>query len=202
VADHVFDYSDYHRTVIGFHGTTTELADGLVAGKPFADSNKDDEWFGKGVYFWEYAPKQAWWWAKTHKNYPEPAVVGAVIRLGNCFDLLDPVNVAALKKLKDEMVKDFGLAGLAVPKNVRQKRLDCAVFNYVYGKAEGTGNPIDSARAVYVPQTSSTRAWEGSWIHETAHIQICVRNQDSILAVWHVREDGRYGKDEAGAPAG
>ena len=203
MAGESFDYSDYHRTVLGFHGTTKEAAKKLVDGKPFQDSDEDDEWFGKGVYFWEYAPKQAWWWAKTHKKYPQPAVVGAVIRLGNCFDLLDPVNVATLKSLKEEMVSDLKLAGNRVPKNVlSHKRLDCAVFNYLYGRAESVQQPIDTARAVFAPSTTSTRAWKTSWINDNAHIQICVRTQSSILAVWHVREDGRYGKEDEGQEGG
>src|SRR5205823_6250222 len=97
VAARAFEYADYHRTVIGFHGTDEATADRLVAGEPFKDSENDDDWFGKGIYFWEYAPKQAWWWARQFKRYQEPAVIGAIIRLGNCFDLLDPVNVKNLK---------------------------------------------------------------------------------------------------------
>jgi hypothetical protein len=79
-------------------------------------------------YQFEYAPKQAWWWARKFKKFDEPAVVGAMIRLGNCFDLLDPENVEILKglhaKLKDELQSRA---------NFRQhRRVDCAVFNYFY----------------------------------------------------------------------
>lgn len=55
-----FEYADYHRTVIGFHGTTEGSADRLVSGDAFRASDRENEWFGKGIYFWEYAPKQAW----------------------------------------------------------------------------------------------------------------------------------------------
>ena len=47
-------YLDYHRTVIGYHGTTANVADDLVAGEPFVPSESVDEWLGNGVYFWEY----------------------------------------------------------------------------------------------------------------------------------------------------
>jgi len=46
----------------------------------------------------------------------------------------------------------------------------------------------------YVPTESAKRVWKRSWIYEEAHIQICVRNPENILAVWHVSPDGRYGK--------
>jgi hypothetical protein len=190
-----FDYADYHRTVVGFHGTFADAAERLVAGEPFQASDQDNEWFGKGVYFWEYAPKQAWWWARKFKRFDHPAVVGAMIRLGNCFDLLDPENVKVLRTVHGKLVSRFQLKGGDVPTNERQHRnLDCAVFNCLYEEAADADTPIDTARAVYVPTSGKKRFLRGSWIYEEAHIQICVRNQKNILAVWHVRPDGRYGK--------
>lgn len=188
------NFSDYHRTVIGYHGTTAEAADRLVSGEDFEPSDEDDEWFGKGVYFWEHAFQQAWWWAKRKGN-PNPAVIGAVIRLGNCFDLLDSGNVAILREFHDKMIADMKTTDVEIPVNVRSHRsLDCAVFNYLYSELIAANKPLDTARAVYVPTSTVKRVYTGSWISEETHIQICVRNTKSILAVWHVREDGRYGK--------
>ncbi len=202
MSSRAFEYADYHRTVIGFHGTTSEAADRLVAGEPFRDSDNADDWFGKGMYFWEYAPKQAWWWARKFKKFRHPAAIGAIIRLGNCFDLLDPSNVRNLRDFHDQMVARFQAEGIEVPENTRHRRnLDCAIFNYFYQKAEQAKRAIDSARAVYVPTDFKKRVWPGSWIYEEAHIQICVRNSNNILAVWHVRPDGRYGKQPAEAQA-
>ena len=85
-----FEYADYHRTIIGYHGTTSEAAEKLVDGEPFTDSENDTDWFGRGIYFWEHAPKQAWWWAKRktqNGRNGKPAVIGAVIRLGTCLTL-------------------------------------------------------------------------------------------------------------------
>ena len=189
------DFSDYHRTVIGYHGTTTEAAARLVDGDDFDPSDQDDEWFGRGVYFWEHAYQQAWWWAKR-KGAESPAVVGAVIRLGNCFDLLDTGNIAILRGFHDRMVTNFEASGKPVPRNVRSHRsLDCAVFNFLYAGLDLMDRRIDTARAVYVPTSSAKRVYFGSWISEETHIQICVRNPKSVLAVRHVREDGRYGRE-------
>ncbi len=188
------DFADYHRTVIGYHGTTAVAADRLVAGEDFQASDEDDEWFGKGIYFWEHAFQQAWWWARRKDN-PSPAVVGAVIRLGRCFDLLDTGNVAILRGFHDRMIAHMNAGNLVVPANVRSHRsLDCAVFNYLYAQFETANQAIDTARAVFIPTAIGKRVYTGSWISEETHIQICVRNPSSILAVWHVRENGRYGK--------
>lgn len=200
MADNAFDFSDYHRTVIGFHGTSVEAADRLVAGEPFEPSDRDIDWFGKGVYFWEHAPKQAWRWAKEVRKHEHPAVVGAVIRLGNCLDLLDPGNVSVLKEFKTAVVdKYFAANGLTAPENFKsQMRLDRAVFNLLYARSDETDSPIESARAVFVPTAGKKRIWNRSWIYDETHIQVCVRETGNILAAWHVREDGRYGKDVPG----
>ncbi len=175
-------------------------AERLVSGEDFQPSDEDDEWFGKGIYFWEHAFKQAWWWARDHKRHPHPAVIGTVIRLGNCFDLIDPGNVEILHDFYDAMLAELRAAGIEPPRNVyTRRRLDCALFNYVYKYCERARQPLDTARAVYVPTSRLKRVVPGSWISEETHIQVCVRNPRSILAVWHVREDGRYGKQAASA---
>ncbi len=192
------EFADYHRTVIAYHGTTAEAAERLVAGEPFTASDEDDEWFGRGVDFWEHAFQQAWWWARR-PGHPNPAVVGAILRLGSCFDLLDTGNVAILKQYHDRLIDNMTSNGLKLPVNVRSHRnLDCAVFNYLYSMFEADGRPIETARAVYVPTGVARRIYQGSWISEETHIQICVRETRSILAVWHVRENGRYGKRTGG----
>jgi hypothetical protein len=187
-------FHDYHRTVIGYHGTHEEIASRLVDGAAFGSSDNDDDWFGTGTYFWEYAPRQAWWWAEKFKKYDRPAVVGAIIRLGHCFDLLDPVNVGMLKAFYADATEKWHAEGVQIPRNGNQhKKLDCAIFNLLYATQKKP--PIETARAVYVPTNSAKRAWKRSWIYDQAHIQICIRNPQNILAVWQVRRDGHYGKD-------
>jgi len=39
----MFDYRDYHRTVVAFHGTTSSVADRLVNGGDFTPSSKTEE---------------------------------------------------------------------------------------------------------------------------------------------------------------
>ena len=199
MSSQLIDYADYHRTIIGFHGTSEDAAERLLAGEDFRASDRDDGWFGQGIYFWEHAPKQAWKWAKNYRNHSRPAVVGAVIRLGDCFDLVDPGNVGVLKSFYGKLVGDAARARLQLPQNTRhQRRLGCAVFNAMYNDFDEAGQPLDTARAVYVPTEAAKRVWKGSWISDETHIQICVRNPESIIAVWHVREDGRYGKSATG----
>lgn len=174
-------------------------AEKLVAGEPFALSEDSDEWLGHGVYFWEYGPKLAWWWAER-RRVGKPAVVGAMIRLGNCFDLLDSENVTVLVTAYDGMMEMLKASGGEIPKNERHhKNLDCAVFNSFYDLIEaGGGPPIETVRGAYVPTESRKRAYKTSWIFRQTHIQLCVREPRNVLAVWHVGRDGRYGKRQEG----
>ncbi len=186
-------FEDYHRTIVGYHGTLRETALKIVSGeKEFNYSKNDDDWLGHGVYFWEYAPKQAIQWAeRRYKKQKRPvAVLGAMIRLGRCFDLLDPTNAKTLKTFNRKLVADMNKEKLKIPKNVRaHKRLDCLTLNAFYGAVENNSEPndsVDTCRAVYVPTQTQDRLWEQSWLYQDTHIQLCVRNTACILGVWMV----------------
>ncbi len=197
-------YVDYHRTVVGYHGTGLTAALRIVNRvEGFRWSRRDFDWLGHGIYFWEYAPEQALSFARIRqrqslrKKNPtaedarkanEPlAVVASMIRLGFCFDLLEPDNVQYLEESFAAYRAAMQLAAVPLPKNTRKyRRLDCSVFEYVYkviGESEHNA-PIDTTRGVYVPAGGDRRVWEGSWISRDAHIQLCVRNSTSLLGTW------------------
>jgi hypothetical protein len=189
---------DYHRTIIGYHGTHRKAATSLVNGAAFAASENDDDWLGHGIYFWEYAPQQAWSWARRRYGERHAAVIGAMIRLGRCLDLLDPANVGLLKEAHAGLESDLKSAGLKPPRNANtHKYLDCAVFRHLYHELDELGYVFQSCRAVFVPMERGKipRLWERSGVLAAGHIQVCVREAANILAVWPVRRDGHYGKD-------
>jgi hypothetical protein len=105
---------DYQRTVIGYHGCDKEVADRVFIdnGKLEYSENAHD-WLGKGIYFWEYGRSRAHDWAKWRSligggnvKIKTPAVVGAYIHLGNCFDLLDAANTKLLGEMYDLYKQD------------------------------------------------------------------------------------------------
>ena len=200
-------FADYHRTVVGYHGTLRSTAIRLVTGEqPFTDSVGGGEWLGHGVYFWEYSPRQAWRWAADHVHNPhaEPvAVVASMIRLGNCFDLVDPENAHRLEEAHRQFVEDARRSGKTPPKNARaHKLLDCAVLNYAYASiAEAEGVRVDTCRAVYVP-SKLDRFWPTSWLCRGTHLQLCVMNPECILGTWLVRARDEGGDDGEGQVEG
>lgn len=184
-------FADYHRTVIGYHGTRKSTAHRIVQDfEGFRRSENADDWLGHGIYFWEYAPKQAWAWAKQRSRSQgwgeDVAVLASMIRLGNCFDLLDPDNLEMLSRYRrayEQIERERG----RIPKRNRNKSkyLDCAIFQFAYSAFDLKGNPVDTCRAVFVP--SGERLWPSSSVYCHAHIQLCVRNTDCILGTWLVR---------------
>lgn len=184
-------FDDYHRTIVGYHGTRLSVALEIVSRRRgFKYSRNRDDWLGHGVYFWEYAPQQALWWAERRKKrqgWQEPiAILGSMIRLGFCFDLLDPYNVRYLEEIHSQYIKRQSEAGLPIPQNANHhKPLDCEIFQYAYAAIQfDRGQPPDSSRAVYVPTGKGKRIWNRSWISRSAHIQVCVRNPTCILGTW------------------
>lgn len=187
------DFADYHRTVIGYHGTSRSVAERVVLHQePIQAHDRPHDWMGRGVYYWEHAPKQAWRFAeirRRQRRWKEPvAVIASMIRLGFCFDLLDPDNTLLLKQFHDDYVEACAAEGRTVPENTRRwKYLDNAVFNYACGRiAEvntqaGNSHRVDTCRGVYVPSGDSGRLWRGSWVQHGAFIQLLVRNPECIM---------------------
>lgn len=202
-------FSDYHRTVIGYHGTQKSVAEKIVLRQEsFQWSDRPHDWMGNGIYYWEYGPKQAWWFAEVRRRqrrWKEPvAVVASMIRLGFCFDLLDPDNAKDLKSFHDDYVEAQAALGLPVPANGRRwKYLDKAVFEYAYAAVdaenERNGDParVDTCRGIYVRPGTTGRLWKKSWVQHGAFVQILVRNPHRILGSWLVEPIGE--KDHAGA---
>ena len=77
---------------------------------------------GNGIYFWENNEERAWQWAKDlakrrNSQIKEPAVVGAIIDLGYCFDLTDSAYLQELKDAYESMVELYKESELELPQN-------------------------------------------------------------------------------------
>jgi hypothetical protein len=69
--------------VFGYHGTSKQKAS-IILLQGFRISDKDYDWLGEGVYFFQDAPYRAMQWAT--QQYPQdPAVIRALIQLDNCI---------------------------------------------------------------------------------------------------------------------
>ena len=88
-------YSRRSNLIIGFHGCDKSVVEDVISGKTdLIASTNDYDWLGSGIYFWENNEERAWQWAndlakRKNSQVRVPAVIGALIDLGYCFDLTD-----------------------------------------------------------------------------------------------------------------
>lgn len=181
--------------VLGYHGCERAIGHKIVCGElPFTQSEKSFDWLGHGIYFWEADRQRALEWAKW-KRFTEPCVIGAVLDLRNCFDLLERENLDLLALTYDSFVKSRKAAGLAVPlnrdsvkgasQNKVMRFLDCAVINHLHETINAQSIPaFDTVRGLFV---EGEPAYEGSEIYRLTHSQIAVRNVDCIRGVFFPR---------------
>lgn len=188
--------SAYSREIHGYHGCDRRVADQLLAGDPFIPSSNSWDWLGNGIYFWEYGPDRAYRWAEQQPRIERPAVLGAVIQLGRCLDLLDTRFTRDLEEFYPVWVWMMTSQGAELPENRGKARyLDQSVVNAFLLQAERMGVGFDTVRAVFV---EGEPVYPGSAIHSQTHIQVAVRNPQCIIGVFRPTRLPRNGADEQG----
>lgn len=190
--------------VYGFHGLDKQVALQILTQQDnFKHSNNHYDWLGHGVYFWENNYERAVQYAiedskRKHSKIKEPFVLGAIIDLGNCLDLLDQKYLDFLSLAYNDLKQSLELENKALPTNssfsekdfdFRKRELDCAVIRHAHQLAENEGMHFDSVRAAF---------WEGEPLYEGAgfkkqnHIQIAVLNPNCIKGIFLPRDKIEY----------
>jgi hypothetical protein len=115
-------YSSRANLVLGFHGCEGSERDRLISDATYIrSSNESFDWLGHGMYFWENNPRRAMLWAEQKKisgSISKPSVVGAVIQLGRCLDLLDTTSIDLLKESYRLFKNDSEKLDKPIPKNL------------------------------------------------------------------------------------
>ena len=174
---------------MGFHGCDAKVGDAILSSKTkhLTQSQNDYDWLGNGIYFWENSPQRALEFAQDAAENPKltrgkiktPFVVGAIIDLGLCLNMLDATALGEVKgaySLLASLFKDKS----AMPKNSKsgQRFLDCAVFETLHAYREQQELiPYESVRGVFV---EGTPLYKGAGFNRQDHVQICVLNTDCI----------------------
>jgi hypothetical protein len=182
---------EYSRLVVGYHGCDHEVAERVLNGEPFRASENEWDWLGKGIYFWEYGPERAYEFAleqRRRKKVDRPAVIGALINLGTCFDLLDARYPALIKDAYPTFETQLGhQKGRSLPQNkggspTRKGRyLDCAVLNWYLTLMDKRNAPFQTVRAVFV---EGDPPYPGAGFYLHSHIQIAIRDPSCIIGVF------------------
>lgn len=185
---------------IGYHGCDQETGERVLAGKTeLRISTNDYDWLGDGIYFWENDPERAMNWAlagaghgkKGRSRVLAPFVIGAVIQMGNCLDLMQAESIRLVKDAYTDLKDVYEVFNLKLPENrlvkgeLALRRLDCAVIQSLHQERKESDLPaFDTVRAAF---PEGTALYQNAGFLERTHIQICVRTPACILGYFRVR---------------
>jgi hypothetical protein len=198
--------------LIGFHGCDKHVQQKLLNDSTVIPMSAEPyDWLGNGMYFWENNYERAKQWAEQKKDrgsISEPAVIGAVIDLGNCCDFLDSTFTQMLGTYYRFMKIEYNAIKKPLPVNKDAagdpnkdrlvRFLDCAAIQYMHSKMrEQADAEIKTQGYSFIKQFDSVRgvfpeggpAFDGAGIELKSHIQICIRNTNCIKGFFLKREE-------------
>lgn len=201
------------QLVTAYHGCDVSVRDALVRGQltHLKQSDNSWDWLGPGTYFFEDDPARALLFAQASASHPEkmltkqaiatPAVVGALLCVGNCLDMTTQAGIDEFRSAYEELVRRSAAAGIPVPTNYKAgeededvllRQLDRAVFVVLHdiraraSKAEAERNPgkppayppYDLVRGAF-PQGEPVAP--SSAFQCRSHIQLALRDERCVL---------------------
>lgn len=186
--------------VIGFHSCDREVGIKLLNGEAeLIPSQNDWDWLGPGSYFWEQDPGRALQYAtetaqgkqKNKKAAKIPFVIGTIISLGKCLNLVESTSLNILSESYYGLKQMMDESGFPMPVNKDSNRtLDCAVIQYIHKTNKDTGLPAyDTIRCAF---PEGEEAFPGSMITSRLHIQLCVCNPDCIKGYFLPRPTEKF----------
>jgi hypothetical protein len=179
----------FARIVIGYHGCTRKFARDLLLGvrsiRDWQPSTNDWDWLGHGIYFWEHSLERALRWAQEKFGPGRAVVIGAVIHLGRCFDLLHEGIPDILTRSFAKLGRTYRDKGSDLPQNRgadwKRRELDCLVINACLDGLRSRGLRYDTVRGAFL---EGEPVYPGAGFSKESHIQIAVRNPACILGVF------------------
>lgn len=182
--------------ILGYHGCSAETGEKVLSGRSLDGSDQNYDWLGPGVYFWEADPVRAWEWSDwkvRRKSYSTPFVIGAVIDLGNCLDLLARGSLETLSQAFESLRATHRMSGKPLPQNAAAgsrdednllRFLDCAVIRHLHSiLADGDEAPFDSVRGLFI---EGGALFPGSGFYKKTHVQVAVRSPNLIKGYFRV----------------
>ena len=171
-------------SIVGFHSCDKEVGLKALNGKiELMPGNNSWDWLGGGIYFWEQNPYRSTEYAEESANNIQfnkkpinnPFVLGAIIDLGNCFNLVESASLKILSSSYKGLCNAMYEAGKRMPVNKGNNRaLDCAVIEYIHEtNRDSSLGEYDTVRCAF---SKGEEVYPGSAITSRLHIQICVRN--------------------------
>ena len=195
-------YTSPVSLVLGFHGCDRSIGERVIRGDigHLRKSENRYDWLGNGIYFWENNPERALDFARERQQRPrgsrasiqEPFVLGAVIELGNCLNLLESTSLQMVAEAYDRLAALCANSGTPLPVNAKdeetgdrlQRDLDCAVLETLQQLNES--KPFDTVRGAFI---EGPELYPNAGFRAKNHIQLCVRNPACIKGYFRLLPD-------------
>ena len=164
---------------IGYHGTTISGADSILSSRQFRFSIKEEEWLGKGVYFFEKDIQQAVNYCVKAKGRKEYSILKSEIEPNICIDLDSTDEM----KIMDGIAKSINNRYKKLKDGRERKLKNSVILDKLYKL-----KPYDVVKKTFFVEKTNP-------IKDTnfvlVQVQICVRNQACIKTIEEViRHDG------------
>lgn len=200
---HTSGYYTYERLpsfVIAFHGCDIDVKKTVLLGQLPKPSLNVYDWLGSGFYCWEQSEQRAYEFATEAMNRKkltkgtihEPAVLGLVVDLGKCLNLLDSKYIEMVKTTYAYLLDAYSKDNKKMPCNrgaapdYALRDLDCLVIEQLHNIVKkSNGSQFDTVRGMF-PEGEAL--YEGAGFRNKSHIQICIRNLNCIKAFFDPRD--------------
>jgi hypothetical protein len=190
-------------SIIGFHSCDKKVGIRVLNGlDELRPSNNPWDWLGPGIYFWEQNPVRALEYAKesvqgkqiNKVRIKEPLVLGAIVELGNCLNLVEARSLEVLKSVHTVLRNMMLQTGARMPENKGNNRaLDCTVILVLHQLLKYAGLPAyDTIRCAF---PEGGEIYPGSAITSRLHIQVCVLQPECILGYFLPKPIHYYNPD-------
>lgn len=121
------------NSLIGYHGTTQENANKILEEKHFKESTKDNEWLGRGVYFFAFRDSAAWWIQADRYRNQDTAILKVILKYNDehFLELDDPAQLRQFNKIvKDITSRSKGVKNLYL-KQKKNAKVWCFACNLI-----------------------------------------------------------------------
>lgn len=153
----------------GYHGTSLQCANVIVAEKRFHPSTKSSEWMGDGIYFFENDKQEALNWGKYKIRSCNPVAIECTIRSHKLLDMFVKENQLNIAKLIEAIANKYK------DENREPEILDALVINMVCAE---TG--YDVVRGPFKLKSQIFERLKDFTRFTRQHVQLCVRTNNCI----------------------
>jgi len=174
--------------IVGYHSCDRDVGLRVLNGEiDLEPSYNSWDWLGPGIYFWEHDPLRSLTYAVENARGTQfnrrpiatPFVLGAIIELGNCLNLVESESLEIIAEAYKGLQKLYSIANLPMPANEEDNRsLDCEVIKYIHQANKSELKPgYQTVRSAF---QQGQEVYPGASFSARHHIQVCVLDKSVI----------------------